>query len=170
MILGMGFLRNSYTLLDYGNWVDVSSNDRTNPFVQLLPVTNVKDAVADFITVRLGGVDTTGDAQYALLPTSQMKHSPISAEEKKKKYQEMVLSRWPYILVGCLVLVTLLIALIVWRCCCQRRTKKRVTVTSFMPGQGNGTYMSLEEQGDKRHHGPGYMDASYGAGGHGYSG
>jgi hypothetical protein len=167
LILGMGFLRNSYTLLDYGNWVDVSSNDRSDPYVQLLPVTNVKDAVADFINVRLGGVDTSGDAQYALLPASQMKHSPISAEEKKKKYQEMVLSRWPYILVGCLVFVLLLFGLTVWRCCRRRVKKKRIA--SFVPGQGeNGAYMSLEEQGGKRHNSPGYMDASSDAG-HGYS-
>jgi len=150
MILGMGFLRNTYTLLDYGNWVDVSSNDRSSPYVQLLPVTNVTAAVADFITVRLGGVDTTGDPQYALLPTSQMQHSPVSAAEKKQKYQEMILSRWPYIVAGCLVFLLLLIGFIIWKCCCRRRVKKK-RVVSHVSGQPKGTldYMSLEEQGGK---------------------
>jgi len=168
MILGMGFLRNTYTLLDYGNWVDLSSNDRSNPYVQFLPVTNVEDAVADFIRVRLAGVDTTGAPQYDLLPVSQMQHSPISEQEKKKAYEEMILSRWPYILVGCLAFVIIVIGLIVWRCCCRRRAKKRVA--SFIPGHGmDNAYMSLEEQSGKRHHGPGYIvDNGYDAGKHGY--
>jgi len=165
MIMGMAFLRNTYTLLDFGNWVDVSSNDRSNPYVQLLPVTNVENAVAEFIKDRLGGVDTTGASQYALLPASQMQHSPVSAEEKKKEYQEMILSRWPYILGGCLVLVILLLGLVIWKCCCRRRAKK-TRAASFLPGQRmDNMYMSLEEQGSKRHlmQGPGYME-------HGYSG
>jgi hypothetical protein len=151
-------VRNTYTLLDFGNWVDVSSNDRSDPYVQFLPVTNVRDAVADFVQVRLGGVDTTGAPQYALLPPSQMQHSPVSAEEKKKKYQEMVLSRWPYILAGCAVLVVLLLGLIVWRCCCRSRRAKKSRATA-----GTSIYVSLEEQGGKGMHGSGYME-------HGYSG
>ncbi|KAJ7348460.1 hypothetical protein DFH08DRAFT_1000310 [Mycena albidolilacea] len=61
------------------------------------------------------GVDTTVSAQYTLLPADQQQHSPVSAEEKNKKYEEMILSRWPYILIG----VGLIIGLIVWRCCCR---------------------------------------------------
>ncbi|THH23116.1 hypothetical protein EUX98_g8061 [Antrodiella citrinella] len=123
IILGMAFMRNAYTLLDYGNWIKDSSVDQDDPFVQLLSVTNAAAAHQDFVKTRLGGVDTTGSAANALLPTSQMQHSPISSEEKKQKYEEMVLSRWPYILVGCLVFVLLVIGLVVWRCCVWRKRR-----------------------------------------------
>jgi hypothetical protein len=117
-------VRNTYTLLDFGDWVD-STNDRSSPFVQLLPVTNVSAAHTDFVNVRLGGVDTTGDPQWDLLPVSQMKHSPISAKEKEEMYQEMVLSRWPEIFVGCLALVSLLLGCCIWKCCCRNRCARR---------------------------------------------
>jgi hypothetical protein len=52
-----------------------------------------------------------------------MQHSPISDEEKKKKYQEMILSRWPYIFAGCFVFVLLVIGCCIWRCCKRRRAR-----------------------------------------------
>lgn len=140
MILGMSFrrsyfsrknlsstpvlVRNAYTLLNFGNWIDSSSKTQEHPFIQLASITNVDQAHADFVKVRLGGVDTSGAAQYQLLPVDQMKRSPVSDEEKKKKYQEMILSRWPYIFVGCLVFVLLITGYCVWRCCC-RKSKKQ---------------------------------------------
>jgi hypothetical protein len=53
-----------------------------------------------------------------------MQHSPVSEEEKKKKYQEMILSRWPYIFVGCLVFVCLITGYCIWRCCCRKGRKQ----------------------------------------------
>lgn len=88
------------------------------------PLVDVAAARNDFIQARLAGVDTISDSKWALLPADQMQHSPISPDEKKKKYQEMILSRWPYILVGCLVFVILVIGLIVWKCCCKRKRKQ----------------------------------------------
>lgn len=78
-------MRNTYTLLDYGSFVEDTSDDTGDPFIQLLPITNVAKAHQDFVNVRLSGVDTTGSASQALLPTSEMQHSPESEEEKKKK-------------------------------------------------------------------------------------
>lgn len=52
-----------------------------------------------------------------------MQHSPVSEEEKKKKYQEMVLSRWPYILLGCLVFTLGTTGYCIWRCCCRKGRK-----------------------------------------------
>jgi hypothetical protein len=153
MILGMGFLRNTYTLLDYGNFVSATSNDRGEPFVQMLSVTDANSAYADFVKVRLNGVDTTNQPQYQLLPVDQMQHSPVSAEEKKKMYQEMVLSRWPYIFAGCLGFVILLAGCCIWRCCCRRGPKakrgkkhrKDVTSMSLLPGSGQ-TWTPLQGQ------------------------
>jgi len=119
MIMGMSFLRNTYTLMNFGKWVNSNSNQ--DPFIQMLSVTNVQAAHNDFVQARLGGVDSTGDPKYALLPASQEQHSPVSAEEKKEEYQEMILSRWPYIFVGCLIFVILVVAFVIWRCCCRKR-------------------------------------------------
>ena len=79
-------MRNVYTLLDYGNFLKNTKNDRGDPFVQLLPLTDAQQAHQEFVESRLNGVDTSGDAAHALLPVEQMLHSPISDEEKKKRY------------------------------------------------------------------------------------
>jgi len=144
VILGMGFLRNTYTLLDYGDFIDESSNDRGSPFVQLLPLTNVNTAHNDFVQSRLNGQDTTGSPSKALLPASQCQHSPESEEEKKQHYEEMVLSRWPYILAGCFVFLILSIALIIWRCC-RRNRRKKMTKAGLLPEE-NTTYAPLHDQ------------------------
>jgi len=153
LILGMNFLRNTYTLLDFGDFVDESSNDRTSPFMQLLPLTDVNTAHNDFVQARLHGQDTTGSPSKALLPASQCQHSPESAEEKKQHYEEMVISRWPYILAGCLLFLILAIGLIVWRCCCRRgrRAKKSVLPaqnTTYAPLHDPNSSLSLKPLGD----------------------
>lgn len=79
-------MRNTYTLFDYGNFMEDTANDRGDPFIQLLSVTDATEARQDFVQLRLNGVDTTNDTAHALLPTSQMQHSPISEAEKKKQY------------------------------------------------------------------------------------
>ncbi|OSD07489.1 acid protease [Trametes coccinea BRFM310] len=138
IILGMAFLRNTYTLLDYGNFMENTASDRGDPYVQLLPVTDVNQAHKDFVQVRLNGVDTTGDSSHALLPADQMQHSPISEAEKKKAYEEMILSRWPYIFVGCLLFVLLVAGLITWRCCVRRRKKREAKMANVrLPDTGS---------------------------------
>ncbi|KAG0703760.1 aspartic peptidase domain-containing protein [Suillus ampliporus] len=153
MILGMAFLRNTYTLINYGNFVNGGS-DSGNPYVQLLPLTTVESAVNDFIKVRLNGQNLINSSQYALLPASQEQHSPESAEEKKQQYEELVLSRWPYILAGCLVFVILLVSYCVWRCCCRRKRLAKKAAkkaaqqnggTVSGSGSKNGTYAQLQD-------------------------
>lgn len=121
MIMGMSFLRNAYTLLDFGDWTHGAGTG--NPYIQLSSMTNSVQAQNDFVQARFGGNNSLSDPKWALLPPSQMQHSPVSAAEKKKLYQEMILSRWPYILVGCLVFLLLLIGLCIWRCCCRKGAK-----------------------------------------------
>ncbi|KAF9262852.1 acid protease [Marasmius fiardii PR-910] len=151
MIMGMNFLRNAYTLMEFGKWVDGVS-DQMDPYIQLLPLTTRDQGRLDFIQTRLGGTNTTGDSQYQLLPKDQMQKSPVSDEEKKKKYQEMVLSRWPYILLGCLVGVILIIGLIIWKCCCRRKNRnakrKDKTESAFFGGSARArpeSYSQLED-------------------------
>ncbi|KAH7885424.1 aspartic peptidase domain-containing protein [Phlebopus sp. FC_14] len=135
MILGMAFLRNTYTLINYGNMVEGGSNSN-NPYIQLLPLTNEAAAVNDFIQVRTGGQNLINSPEYSLLPSSQQQHSPESAQEKKQHYEEQVLSRWPYILAGCLVFVALFVGFCVWRCCRRRRllAAKKQSATQQKPG------------------------------------
>ncbi|KAI6151376.1 aspartic peptidase domain-containing protein [Pisolithus thermaeus] len=123
MILGMAFLRNVYTLINYGNLVEGGSNSN-KPYIQMLPLTNQVTAINDFIQTRTNGQNLIDSPQYTLLPSSQEQHSPETAEEKKQQYEEEVLSRWPYILVGCLAFVFMLIGCCVWRCCKRRRMRK----------------------------------------------
>ncbi|RDB14818.1 Aspartic protease 6 [Hypsizygus marmoreus] len=163
MILGMSFLRNAYTLLDFGSWAAGKSAD--HPYIQLASVTDAAQARQDFIKVRLGGVDTTSDERWSLLPKEQMQHSPISEEEKKKKYQELVLSRWPYILTGCLVFVLLVVGYCVWRCCCCRKgakkpTKKNKNKNMFATEPESTAYLPLQEPGSKGGLTPGGQDPS----------
>jgi len=188
MIVGMSFLRNTYTLLNFGNWVD-GNDSRGNPFIQIASLTNPASARADFIQTRLGGIDTTGDAKWQLLPKEQMQHSPVSEEEKKKKYQEAVLSKWPYILTGCLVFVLIVVGLIVWRCCCRNKAAKKGTGGSGGGGilgkkgkskkgglwsqePASTAYLPLHEQrgGNGPPHSAGApTTASYGGGGPGFN-
>lgn len=77
-------VRNAYTLFDYGDFVEDTSEDLGDPFIQLLSVTDVNTAHQQFVQARLSGVDTTGDASQALLPVSEMQHSPESEKEKKQ--------------------------------------------------------------------------------------
>ncbi|KIY63915.1 acid protease [Cylindrobasidium torrendii FP15055 ss-10] len=60
IILGMPFLRNTYTLFDYGDFIDDEAN-QGDPYIQLLSITDPAEAHVDFVNVRLGGNDTTGN-------------------------------------------------------------------------------------------------------------
>jgi len=187
MIVGMSFLRNTYTLMNFGNWVD-GDDSRGNPFIQIASVTNPASARADFIQTRLGGIDTTADAKWQLLPKDQMQHSPVSDAEKKKKYEEAVLSKWPYILTGCLLFVLILVGLTIWRCCCRNRGSKKGTGGSGSGGIGkkgkskkgglwsqepaSTAYLPLHEQrgGNGPPHSAGApTTVSYGGGGPGFN-
>ncbi|OBZ68990.1 putative aspartic-type endopeptidase CTSD [Grifola frondosa] len=146
IILGMAFMRNVYSLFDYGDFIDNSALDRNDPFVQLLSITDVAQSHSDFVKARLNGVDTTSDTSQDLLPTDQMQHSPISAAEKKKKYEEMILSRWPAIFVGCLIFVLLVIGLIIWRCCVARRRRRAKQAAGHLPTNNTPkTYEQIQE-------------------------
>jgi hypothetical protein len=84
----------------------------------------------------------------------------VSDAEKKAKYQEMILSRWPYILTGCLVFVALVVGLIIWKCCCRRGKKNRRSGKSFVQQQQSQTYLPLQvpvtPNHGQVHHGQGY--------------
>ncbi|KAF8964425.1 aspartic peptidase domain-containing protein [Flammula alnicola] len=86
MVLGMAFMRNVYSLFDYGDFVK-NSTDLNNPYVQLLSITDMVEAHQDFVTVRLGGIDSTG--------TRALKDTTFSASSVHKTVY--------YIIVGVVV-------------------------------------------------------------------
>jgi hypothetical protein len=114
-------VRNVYSLFDYGNFIEDSSNDRGDPYVQLLPLTDPTTAHTDFVNVRLNGTDTTGSASQALLPASQESHSPVSASEKKQHLVGAVARNWQYILIGCILFVLSVAGCCIYACCCRKR-------------------------------------------------
>ncbi|KDR82581.1 hypothetical protein GALMADRAFT_237973 [Galerina marginata CBS 339.88] len=59
MVLGMAFMRNVYSLFDYGDKI-ANSTAFKSPYIQLHSITDKTEAHNDFVTVRLGGIDTTG--------------------------------------------------------------------------------------------------------------
>jgi len=53
MIFGMAFLRNVYMLIDFGDFIDNSTSQRGNPYVQLLSVSNNTAQIhSDFVSIR----------------------------------------------------------------------------------------------------------------------
>jgi len=133
MILGMAFLRNTYTLIDYGDFVDANATEKTPPFVQLLSLTDETDAHNDFVTARLGGVDTTSEAQYALVPPEQAKFSPSRVNITKQNVQttwdkvKHILIIVAIVVGGVIVLGILLCVLScagIITCCCGGRRRK----------------------------------------------
>lgn len=71
-------------MFDYGDWVSDSSNDRQDPYIQLLSTTNKTQAHEDFVQIRMNGIDSSSDSSHALLPSDQCQKSPISSAEKKE--------------------------------------------------------------------------------------
>ncbi|KAH9948908.1 acid protease [Amylocystis lapponica] len=145
IILGMSFMRNVYTLLDYGNFVEDTSQDLGTPFIQLLSTTNLTQAHKDFVQVRLSGVDSTSSSSQWLVPASQGQTSPESDAEKHEQYEEYILARWPYIFVGCLGFVILVGGLITWRCCKRRRQRRAQQQTVGLVPGGATSYKQLED-------------------------
>ncbi|KAF9646038.1 acid protease [Thelephora ganbajun] len=111
IILGMSFLRNVYILINYGDFVDGTSNT-ANPYIQLLATTDPAEGHQDFVNVRLGGKD---DANWQLLPPSS-KGSPPKSDSQ---FVRGIKYYWPIIagVGGFLVLVILI------SCLCVRRRK-----------------------------------------------
>lgn len=148
MVLGMSFLRNVYTYIDFGDFVKGGSFDY-DPFVYLMPITNKDKAHTEFVNARMGGVDVSGDAAHALLPPDQAQKSPIPESEKKKELQAKILSRWPYIFLGCLIFVISLVGFGIWKCCKRRRQRREKKLAAELglegKGQSDHTYLELQD-------------------------
>lgn len=113
-------VRNVYILIDYGDFVDGTS-DTDNPYIQLLATTDdLTEAHQDFVNKRLGGKD---DANWQLLPPS----STGSPQKSDSQFVRKIKYYWPIIagVAGFLILV------IIISCLCVRRRKKKGGTGAF---------------------------------------
>ncbi|KAI0081265.1 acid protease [Panus rudis PR-1116 ss-1] len=119
MILGMTFLRNVYLLIDFGDFVDGSTN-KNDPYIQLLSSGALLDAHTDFVNNRLDGVDSTDD--FHLLPASVL--PPVDEEpEDDESLADKIHPYLPYIIAGSVTLGVILI-LAVFFCIRSGRRKR----------------------------------------------
>lgn len=59
-------VRNIYLLVNFGDFVDGRPSSVADPYIQLLPITDVADAHSDFVKIRLDGIDTTATQPHLL--------------------------------------------------------------------------------------------------------
>lgn len=78
-LLSFSLVRNAYLLIKFGDFDDGLTSSATQAYIQLYPITNRATAHADFVNVRMKGVDTSG-LQRPLLPASQGQTSPTSSK------------------------------------------------------------------------------------------
>ncbi|KAH8107881.1 acid protease [Cristinia sonorae] len=123
MLLGMAFLRNAYMLVNFGDFVDGSTKNTNDPYIQLLPITtDAAEAHSDFVSQRLGGLDSTADLQ--LLPASVLPDvNDGNPTDDNKSFSEKLRPYLPYIIAGSSALGALLIGSILWCCLSSRKPK-----------------------------------------------
>jgi hypothetical protein len=134
MILGMSFLRNAYTLINYGDFVDGTTN-RADPYIQLFAITNdTTEAHQDFIKVRLDGKDN-GKSPNSVSGSNSTtnKSSPFTSNRKLITYIAIGAAG----ATGGLILISI--------CCCLRNRKKKMSGPSRTPAtwKGSSSYAPL---------------------------
>ncbi|KAF8342240.1 aspartic peptidase domain-containing protein [Cantharellus anzutake] len=150
-VMGQSFLRNAYTLLNWGDFVDETSAARGTPYVQMEPMTGQAQAHKEFVADRLGGVDTTGDSKWKLSNTQ--KSSPVS---KGERVQHIVgFAERNKIIIGvCAGIGLLIIVALICLCCCRRRRSRKAGAgRSMLPANridlnrlsGEGRYRSMKD-------------------------
>ncbi|KAJ7159735.1 aspartic peptidase domain-containing protein [Mycena filopes] len=107
IIFGMAFLRNVYTLINFGDFV-ADSTSKADPYIQLLSITDPAEAHSDFVKQRLGGVDTTTSVRTQS-PSTDNDDDDDDSGKSKTKY---------YIIAGCVgggILLLVLVALMLFK-------------------------------------------------------
>ena len=123
MLTNLHTVRNSYTLIDYGDFLDGTSST-ADPYIQLLATTELTEAHQDFVNVRLGGKD---DQSWQLLPTP----TSVSTPKAESPFVRKIKYYWPIIAgVAGFLLLTLILS-----CLCVRRRRRNTGGRAFWRGQ-----------------------------------
>jgi hypothetical protein len=127
-------VRNAYLLVNYGDFVD-GGNSTAPPYVQLLSTTNDSATThQDFVTVRLGGKDTTTNLNTNP-GNSGSSTTPTSSSSNVRRIA---------IIAGAAGL-GLLFLLVAFCCCCRRkRGFQKATTPGGVMGFGR-TYQPLRD-------------------------
>ncbi|KAJ7145260.1 aspartic peptidase domain-containing protein [Mycena filopes] len=151
IIFGMAFLRNVYTLINFGDFV-ADGTSKADPYIQFLSTTDPADAHSDFVKQRLNGVDTT----------TVLTHSPSTDNDDHSGG----LSRTTYyIIAGCVAGALLLLVLAAFIFKRSRSRARGVYRPLTLPGGPPPMYQQNANAG-----GPVYAPQQpYGAGGPGYN-
>ena len=75
-----------YVLLNYGDFIDGSTSNTANPYVQFLSTTDPAAAHADFVATRLQGKDTSGSQHNTGSGSSGNSGSSSKSFFQKYKY------------------------------------------------------------------------------------
>jgi hypothetical protein len=132
-------VRNAYTLLDFGDFVENAVNNTADPFIQVLPTNTYAAGHADFVAARLHGLDTTANPQFSLLPASQGKKSAVPIKERVQHAEQKLIRYRAGITVGVIVGFGLLAGIAIWGYLRRRKAvKAKVARISMLPGSGGG--------------------------------
>ncbi|KAJ7791231.1 aspartic peptidase domain-containing protein [Mycena olivaceomarginata] len=134
IIFGMAFLRNVYTLINFGDFIADSTN-KADPYIQFLSITDPAEAHSDFVKVRLNGTD---DQPSVLSHNGSTDNNNDSSSSPSKK---------TYIIIGAAVLgaiVLLLIGAFIFK---RSRSKQRgVYRPLHLPAPGAGQPQMYQQQ------------------------
>lgn len=137
-------------LVNFGDFVDGKQDKVADPYVQLLPTTELVEAHNDFVQIRLKGNDTTGGQTFL------DSFTPSGPPDVKKSNSDGGFSGWlarnktVLIAVGASIGGVLLL-LITVLCCCRRKRSNvrekdgRRVWFKGMPDGGKGGYKQVHE-------------------------
>ncbi|KAH9858731.1 acid protease [Lenzites betulinus] len=112
IILGMAFLRNAYMLINFGDFVDGAAQSVGDPYIQLLPLTDPAEAHADFVQVRMGGVDSS--SSFHLLPAVVSPNDSNDDDGSDSGSSDNIKKYLPYIIAGSVAGGLILISLVLY--------------------------------------------------------
>lgn len=114
-------------LIDFGDFVDGSTSKTADPYIQLLPLTaDLTEAHTDFVTVRLSGVDETGN--FKLLPATVLPDDDddsSSSDDDSESFGQKLKPYLPYLIAGCVAAGVILLFAIAFFVARSRRMRYR---------------------------------------------
>ena len=103
-------MRNAYILINFGDFVDGALAKVGDPYIQLLPLTEPAEAHADFVKIRMDGIDKSADLH--LLPAIPDNGSDSSSDDDGSS-KDTLHKYMPYIIAGSVTAGVIILILIV---------------------------------------------------------